>query len=225
MTSGPYASPPAPSVLLLDLDGTLIDSSELILASFRHTMREHLGEAPPDSEWLEGMGKTLRVQLRDFAASEEQAEAMLETYREHNHRVHDRMVRSFDGVRTTLESLHRRSVPLAIVTSKARRGVEMGMEACGLEPCWFRAVVTADDVERPKPHPEPVLRALRELEGSPDPATAIFVGDSIHDLRAGRAAGVKTGAALWGPYGRDELSAGEPDYWLEDVRDLEALVR
>ncbi|MDP2496707.1 MAG: HAD hydrolase-like protein [Candidatus Palauibacterales bacterium] len=224
------ASPNEPSagVLLLDLDGTLIDSSELILASYRHTMREHLGEVPPDSEWLEGMGKTLRVQLRRFASSEEEAEAMVETYREHNHRVHDRLVRTFGEVSETLDGLHRRGVPMGIVTSKARRGVEMGMEACGLDPGWFRTVVTADDVERPKPHPEPVLLALRNMEsgagGRPDPAATTFVGDSIHDLRAGRAAGVKTAAALWGPYGREELGPGEPDHWLESVRELEALV-
>ncbi|MFB6240214.1 MAG: HAD-IA family hydrolase [Gemmatimonadota bacterium] len=211
-------------VLLLDLDGTLIDSSELILASYRHTMREHLGEVPPDSEWLEGMGRPLRVQLRGFASSEAEAEAMVETYREHNHRVHDRLVRSFDGARETLSRLRQRDVPLAIVTSKARRGVEMGMEACGIDPGWFDAVVTADDVERAKPHPEPVLRALRLMGEDGDPSRTVFVGDSVHDLRAGRAAAVGTGAALWGPYGRDELEAGDPDHWLEDVRELEGLV-
>ena len=224
----PSSDRPGVSTLLLDLDGTLIDSSELILASYRHTMREHLGEAPPDSEWLEGMGKTLRVQLRRFASSDEEAHAMVETYREHNHRVHDRMVRSFAGVGETLRRLHGRGVPLGIVTSKSRRGVEMGMEACGLDPDWFGAVVTADDVECPKPHPEPVLLALREMgrdrEERPTPAATTFVGDSIHDLRAGRAAGVKTAAALWGPYGRDELGPGRPDHWLEDVRELEGLV-
>lgn len=222
------ATGPADRVLLLDLDGTLIDSSELILASYRHTMREHLGEAPPDSEWLEGMGKTLRVQLRRFASSEEEADAMVETYREHNRRVHDRLVRTFEGVSDILAGLHRRGAPMGIVTSKARRGVEMGMEACGLDPDWFGTVVTADDVERPKPHPEPVLLALRSMEGltgdRPDPAATTFVGDSIHDLRAGRAAGVRTAAALWGPYGREELAPGEPDLWLESVRELEGLV-
>lgn len=230
MTPVSDSSPTDPTarVLLLDLDGTLIDSSELILASYRHTMRVHLGEAPPDSEWLEGMGKTLRVQLRRFASSEEEADAMVETYREHNHRVHDRLVRAFEDVSDILAGLHRRGVPMGIVTSKARRGVEMGMEACRLDPDWFRTVVTADDVERPKPHPEPVLLALRNMEEYsaelPDPAATTFVGDSIHDLRAGRAAGVKTAAALWGPYGRDELAPGEPDHWLESVRELEGLI-
>lgn len=223
-------SDPSASALLLDLDGTLIDSSELILSSYRHTMREHLGDVPPDSAWLEGMGRPLRVQLREFASSEEEAAAMVETYREHNRRVHDRLVRSFDGVRETLSRLHRREVPLAIVTSKSRPGVERGMETCGLEPEWFDAVVTADDVERPKPDPEPVHRALhgvaraRRGAGGPDPAEALFVGDSIHDLRSGAAAGVETGAALWGPYSREELEPGEPDHWLESVEAIEALV-
>lgn len=227
MSRSPTSSPdpPAASVLLLDLDGTLIDSSELILASYRHTMREHLGEAPPDSAWMESMGRPLPVQLRDFASSEAEARAMLETYRRHNRRVHDRLIRTFDGARETLLRLHRRDVPMGIVTSKAQDGVRMGMEACGLEPSWFRVTITADDVERPKPHPEPVLRAIRGLEEEPDPDAVLFVGDSVHDLEAGRAAGVRTAAALWGPYGRDDLRPAEPDFWLEHVGELERRVR
>lgn len=224
MTTRSRPLPWTASALLLDLDGTLIDSSELILASYRHTMREHLGVAPPDAAWLETMGRPLLVQLRDFAASEEEAREMLETYREHNRRIHDRLVRSFDGVNETLARLDRRGVPMAIVTSKARPGVRMGLEACGLDPAWFRATVTADDVERPKPHPEPVRLALRALEEVPDPAEVLFVGDSVHDLEAGRAAGVRTAAALWGPYGRAELRSGDPDVWLEEVAELEEWV-
>jgi pyrophosphatase PpaX len=84
-------------------------------------------------------------------------------------------------------------------------------------------VVTASDVERFKPDPEPVRRAL-EAAGEAEAGRSLFVGDSVHDLRAGRAAGTRTGAALWGPYGREELAPAAPDHWLEGLRELDAVL-
>lgn len=220
--SGPAEAPP-PRTLLLDLDGTLIDSARLILASYRHTMRTHLGEEPPDAAWLETMGQPLHVQLRDFARSEDEAEAMLRTYLEHNHRAHDELIRSFPEVREAVGRLRDRGVRLGIVTSKRREGALQGLECCDYPLEWFDAVVTASDVDRHKPDPKPVLVALEEM-GEPEAGRALFVGDSVHDLRAGRAAGTRTAAALWGPYDRDALAPGEPDHWLEGARELETLL-
>jgi pyrophosphatase PpaX len=85
----------------------------------------------------------------------------------------------------------------------------------------FDVVVGADDVTRPKPDPEPVRLALERLGAHP--SGAVFIGDSRHDLVSGRAAGVKTAAALWGPFDRAHLADLEPDYWLETPRDLSLL--
>jgi pyrophosphatase PpaX len=79
-------------------------------------------------------------------------------------------------------------------------------------------LVCADEVTNPKPHPEPVEKALTLLGA--DPATTVYVGDSIHDMHSGRAAGVRTAAALWGPFGRAHLESASPDYWLDSPRDL-----
>lgn len=205
--------------VLFDLDGTLIDSTRLILSSYRHTMREHRGEVPPDSAWLSGMGRPLLDQLRRFAADEDEARQMSETYMEHNRRVHDRLVRSFDGVDETLKGLRRRGFTLGIVTSKLRPSVREGMRACGISEEWFGVVITASDVEVHKPDPTPVHRALDGL-GEAEPRRTLFVGDSVHDLRAGRAAGVRTGAALWGPSDREALAPGSPDHWMEEIRHI-----
>lgn len=214
---------PGARTLLFDLDGTLIDSEELILESYRHTMRVHLGESPPDAAWLATMGQPLEAQLLDFARDAVEASAMLATYLEHNAAIHDRLLRPFPGVREYVWGLHVRGYRLGIVTSKRRANALRGLEACGFELRWFEAVVTASDVERFKPEPEPVLRALEEA-GEPEPGRALFVGDSVHDLRAGRAAGTRTGAALWGPYPREALAPAEPDHWLERIAELEALL-
>lgn len=208
--------------VLFDLDGTLIDSEGLILASFRHTMREHLGEVPPDREWLDGMGTPLVVQMERFARDEEQARAMVETYLAHNEEAHEALLRRFPGVLDTLAWLRERDLRLGIVTSKLREGTVQGMALCGIEPAWFDAVVTASEPVEPKPDPAPVRLAL-ERAGETEPARALFIGDTVWDLRAGRAAGTATAAALWGPFPRRVLEAEEPDHLLarvEDVRDL-----
>ncbi len=208
---------------MFDLDGTLIDSEGLILASYRHTMQTHLGEAPPDEAWRATIGRPLVVQVRDFARSEQEAAAMVATYTEHNLAHHDRLVRPFAGVRELLEDLLARGRVLAIATSKRRVATRMGLAACGLREEWFASIVTADDVTRYKPEPEPVLRALREA-GEEAPGRAVYVGDSVHDMRAGRAAGVRTAAVLWGPNGRDVLEPEDPDWIVETPPELGAVL-
>jgi pyrophosphatase PpaX len=211
-----------PRVVLFDLDGTLIDSEELILASYRHTMRLHLGRVPPDDEWRRGIGTPLVVQMRGFAANEEAVSAMIRTYTEHNLAHHDDLVRPFPEVRDTVRLLRTAGFALAIVTSKKSRATHLGLRRCDLPLKWFDSIVTADDVKRYKPHAEPVLRALEPLRRIP--AEAVFVGDSPHDMRAGRAAGVFTAAALWGPFGRSQLEPTDPDAWLDAPGDVLALL-
>lgn len=213
MTSRRFAT------FLFDLDGTLIDSIELILSSYRHTLTVHRGSVPPDDVWLAGLGTPLWVQFREFTDDPAEIDAMIATYREHNLAHHDRLVRRYPGVNGAVAEVARRA-RLGIVTSKMRRGAQRGLSHCGFDGL-FEVIVGADDVERPKPDPQPVERALSQLDA--DPAATVFVGDSPHDLQAGRAAGVRTAAALWGPFPRDLLEPHAPDFWLRDPSELARL--
>jgi pyrophosphatase PpaX len=208
------------TTFLFDLDGTLIDSIELILRSYRHTMRTHRGTEPPDTVWMEGLGTPLSVQFRHWTDDETEIRAMVETYREYNLAHHDELVRPYDGVVAEVRRLHDEGKALGLVTSKMRGGAIKGLRLAGLEDV-FEVVVGSDDVTNPKPHPEPVLSALEHLDRTP--AEAVFIGDSRHDLECGRAAGVTTAAVLWGPFDRSHLQDLEPDYWLEQPRDLALL--
>lgn len=206
--------------VLYDFDGTLADSTELILRSYRHTMTTHLGEAPPDEEWLSGFGTPLEVQIRRFARSEAEHVAMLETYRVYQNLQYGVLLRPFPGAIEAVSELSRRGVPLAIVTSRLKESTLRGIELCGLVDL-FPEVVTPEDVTHAKPHPEPVLRALERLGVAAE--EALFVGDSPHDMAAGRAAGTRTAAALWGPFPHDVLLAERPDHVLwaqEEVLEL-----
>jgi pyrophosphatase PpaX len=104
-----------------------------------------------------------------------------------------------------------------LVTSKNRPGALRGLRLVGLEDA-MEVIIGPDDVKNPKPHPEPILTALKVL-GEPA-ACALYVGDSVHDMESGRAAGVRTAAVLWGPFGREDLAATRPDHWLERPGDL-----
>jgi pyrophosphatase PpaX len=208
------------TTFLFDLDGTLIDSIELILRSYRHTMRAHRGEEPSDDVWMDGLGTPLSVQFRRFTDDPAEIDAMVATYRAYNLAHHDEMVRPYDGVVGAVRALRRPGRTLGLVTSKMRSGALRGLRRAALEDA-FDVVVGSDEVTHPKPHPEPVLVALERLGATA--SGAVFIGDSRHDLECGRAAGVKTAAALWGPFDRSHLADLQPDYWLERPQDLSLL--
>jgi pyrophosphatase PpaX len=202
---------------LFDLDGTLIDSIRLILDSYHHTLTQHNLPARTDEDWLKGVGTPLHIQFAEWRESPEVLEAMIATYREYNLKHHDRMVAIYPGVIEAVREIKAVGIQTGLVTSKNRQGALRGLKLVGLE-ALMDVLVCADEVTNPKPHPEPVEKAV-DLLGA-DPAATVYVGDSIHDMRSGRAAGVRTAAALWGPFGRGHLESTQPDYWLETPSDL-----
>jgi pyrophosphatase PpaX len=208
--------------VLFDLDGTLIDSVRLILDSYHHTLAAHGLPPRSDEEWLEGVGTPLTAQFGALRDSAGILDALIATYREYNLRHHDRMVTVYPGVVDVVRELKQDGIATGLVTSKNRSGALRGLTLAQLESL-MDVLVCADEVENPKPHPEPVEKAVRLLGA--DPATTVYVGDSIHDMRSGRAAGVRTAAVLWGPFGRTHLEGAQPDYWLERPADLLGLVR
>ena len=208
--------------VLFDLDGTLIDSVRLILDSYHHTLARHGLPPRTDEEWLRGVGTPLNVQFAEWCDDRGTLEALIATYREYNLEHHDRMVTVYPGVVDAVRELRYDGIATGLVTSKNRLGALRGLALARLE-AMMDVLVCADEVGNPKPHPEPVEKAVALLGA--DPATTVYVGDSIHDMRSGRAAGVQTAAVLWGPFGRSHLEGASPDYWLERPAELVTLVK
>jgi pyrophosphatase PpaX len=207
--------------VLFDLDGTLIDSIRLILDSYHHTLAAHGIPARTDEDWLRGVGTPLSVQFAEWHDDLGKLEAMIATYREYNLAHHDRMVTVYPGVPGAVGAIRAAGRRTGLVTSKNRQGALRGLTLVKLE-AMMDVLVCADEVTNPKPHPEPVEKAVALLGA--DPRTTVYVGDSIHDMVSGRAAGVRTAAALWGPFGRSHLEQATPDYWLESPADLLTLL-
>jgi len=208
--------------VLFDLDGTLIDSIELILNSARFAFEGYSTPAPSDAEWMSGVGTPLFEMFRRYAKDPADVEPLIARYREYQVPNHDRLVRAYDGVVDTVTHLRAARHPLAVVTSKTEALARRGIELIGIGT-YFDVVIGCDSTTRHKPHPEPVLAALERL--GREPGEAVFVGDSVHDMAAGNAAGVATIAALWGPFSRAELAPSEPRVYLESIVDLPETVR
>jgi pyrophosphatase PpaX len=216
----PHTSHP-PFAVLFDLDGTLIDSIGLILASMEYAFAGR-DRRPSTEEWVAAIGTPLDGMLRRWADDEDDVTALRARYREHQLIHHDAMTTAYPGAVETVRELHAAGHPLAIVTSKFEVGARRALKLLDVEDC-FTAVVGLEATTRHKPNPEPVHHALVRL-GGVTPGRAIFVGDSVHDMRAGNAAGVVTAAALWGPSTREDLRPSMPQHWLTAMDEVRTLV-
>lgn len=204
-----------PGTILFDLDGTLIDSVELIIESYHHTFRTHGLPITSREELIEGIGTPLVAVFSRLTSDHDLIAAWIATYRDYNLAHHDTRVRAFPGVVEMVTRLHASGRRLGLVTSKNNAGARRGLALIGLLE-RFPVIVGADDVTNHKPHREPVDRAL-DLLGSAA-ADAVFIGDSHHDIASGQAAGVRTLAVSWGPLARARLQAAAPD-WICDSTD------
>lgn len=201
--------------VLFDLDGTLIDTNQLVIESFQYTLKLHLGRDVPASEIVPTFGRPLIEGLRHFSL--EHAEEMLRTYRRYNESRHDATTTLIPGVHETLAALKKAGLALVVVTSKRRSLALRGLRLFNLD-AYMDAIVTPEDTARHKPEPDPVLRALA-LVGE-DPRHGLMVGDSPLDLACARAAGTYTAAALWSILPREALLAERPDFLLKKMTDL-----
>ena len=202
------------TVVLFDLDGTLADSLPFIKKTYRRVF-DLLGLPWADGEVMRWIGRPIKDIAGHFAGGKEKE--FLDLYKYYYDLEHDRYVRLFPGTLEMLDFLKQRGLRQGVVTSKGREGTKRTVELTGLN-LYLDALVTAQDVERHKPFPDPVQKGLALLNTSPQ--TAVYVGDSYFDLQAGRRAGTVTLGVTRGMATREELLACEPDGLLESWADL-----
>lgn len=208
--------------VLFDLDGTLIDSIGLLLASVKHTFSGREGSAPTEEEWIAGIGTPLAAQLAPYVESDEDAHDLVVRYRTFQREHHDRLTTPYDGVLDTLEQLYNWGHPMGVVTSKSNEMMERGLRHTGLD-VYMKTMIGCDSCSVHKPDPFPVQMALDEL--GYEAHETVFVGDSPHDIASGNGAGVTTIAALWGPFSKAQLAPYKPTLYLESITDLPRAVQ
>ncbi len=217
------------NAMLFDLDGTLVNTIPLIFACYEHTLSVHLPGFRPARRVIVGnLGRSLDDILYDFAVAAGMAEPgavsreMLDTYRSFQRENLDRLIEPYDGMREALQGLRDRGLTLGLVTSKVEWAARLAYDRYGLGE-FLSVLVFHDDTARHKPDPQPLL--LAASKAGLDPARAAYVGDSVHDMAAGQAAGMKTIGALWGPSEPGDLERSGADVLAARPIDLLALVR
>jgi len=207
--------------VLFDLDGTLIDSGAIIVASMRHAATTILGREIPDEELTAAVGGPgLIAQMRALDAT--RVDELVEAYRRHNEPLHAEL-EACSGIKDALAALHAQHRRLGIVTAKRQSTVRLAFEVIPWLEAFFDVVVGADDTERHKPHPEPVLAALERLREEPEHAA--YVGDSPFDIRSAKAARVAAIAVTWGGiHSEERLKQEEPDALVHSTKELLAVL-
>ena len=205
---------------LFDLDGTLVNSTGLIMDSFRHAMVTVKGEVIDPHIFNQTIGRPLREQFALYTKDMSEVALLAETYSDYyrNHRFKSTL---FDGTKPLLEVLNTRGIPMVVVTSKSHIGAENSTKAHDIKK-YFTRLIGSDDVTHGKPDPEPVQLALETLKV--DASEAIFIGDSPHDMEAGAAAKVFSVGVTWGPYSREKLIDAGASHIVESFTELQALV-
>jgi pyrophosphatase PpaX len=206
--------------VLFDLDGTVVDSGAIILASMRHATREVLGRDYSDEELLRTVGGPgLEAQMEALAP--ERVDELVTVYRAHNEPLHDEL-EACAGMDDVVARLHEEGRRLGVVTAKRRSTVELAFDRVPLGHL-FETIVGGDETERHKPDPEPLLLAASRLGA--DPAETAYVGDSPFDVRAAKAAGMFAVAVTWGRiHDRSRLEAEEPDAIVDTAEELLAVL-
>jgi len=201
--------------VLFDLDGTLLDTSDLIIKSFQHTFKIHYQRELKPEEVYPFFGKTLRAAMETLGP--DKVEELIATYREYNLAQHDHLISAFAGVAEIVHALYSAGITLGVVTSKTQATALRGLRLFNLDK-YFTAVVGADQCKNHKPHPEPVLRAMVMLKVSPN--ACLMVGDSPADIISAKKAGIKTAAVKWTQVPWTAIEAAGPDYYVETMYDL-----
>jgi len=204
-------------VVLFDLDGTLIDSGPIILASMKHAARSVLGVEVDEARVRAAIGGPgLVAQMEEL--DPDRVDELIAAYREHNEPLHEEL-EAFDEMLDLLPVLRERGHRLGIVTAKRRLTVELAFVRFPRLRELTEVLVGSDDTVRHKPDPDPLLEALARLGA--EPAQAAYVGDSPFDVRAARAGGLFAVAVGWGGiHDAERLQAAGPDALVHEPREL-----
>ncbi|TJY39538.1 pyrophosphatase PpaX [Cohnella pontilimi] len=202
--------------VLFDLDGTIVDTNELIIQSFLHALQGTVSDDFGREHIIPSMGLTLTDQLKLFSGLEDVTE-LTRAYREYNYLKHDEMVALFPGVAEVLPILRRHGIRLGVVTTKMRPTTERALKLFGLFE-HLGTIVTLDDVQHPKPHPEPVQKAMEALGAEPE--HTIMVGDSTVDIESAANAGALPVGVAWSLKGEAVLREAGAAHILHKMEDL-----
>ncbi len=206
--------------VFFDLDGTVMDTNDLILSSSRHCTQVVLGKTFSDEFYLAENGKPLETVIASFSDDIELQKEMLRVYREHNVSHNDEMVKEFPGMSDVIKGLYDAGFKEGVITSKISNLANHTLGLFGYDK-YLEFIIGATDCLVHKPAPDPVLMGVEKL--GLKPSECVYVGDSPFDIQAGKAAGCISIAVLWGMFSEEILRNENPDFVCKKPQELKEL--
>lgn len=208
------------SVVLFDLDGTLIDTYQAILDSLRYATNEVLGAPLPDDVLLERVGQPLATQILYFTDDPKLQEILLTTYRAHNEHDLNAGISPLEGIVQAIEQLKSEGFRCAVVTSKRHTVAQGSLEYFDMMPL-FELLIGLEDCTEHKPLPQPLIRGAQAMGVSVD--ECIYVGDSPYDIQAAHAAGMTSLGVTYGKFfSREVLEEQHPTMLVDSTEQIPA---
>lgn len=206
--------------VLFDLDGTLIDTNDLIINSFKYTYKKHLNIDVDEKDIVMHFGEPLLDTLAQY--DKQNAHVLIQTFRQYNESIHDKFTKKIEGAEETLKELRNLGIKVGVVTSKRRELAERGLNLFSLLDI-MDVVVTPEDTTKHKPDGDPVIKACEKL--NINPKEAVMVGDSHFDILCGKSAGAKTCLVKYTALPVDKIMEHNPDYSVEKINDIANIVK
>lgn len=205
--------------VLFDLDGTLADTEDVIVRSFTHIHEKFNNNKPSRDEILKTFGEPLKETLkREF---KEELEVVLEEYRTYHRGIFHDYLSPHENAIKIVKKLHEQGFTLGVVTSRLSDTAVEILETFKIKK-YFKSVIAVDNTENHKPHPEPLLKAIKNMEGNP--SSSIYVGDTKFDIECAKNAKVQSVLVGWSHYSVQEGDV-KPDYIINDFMELENIIK
>jgi len=202
--------------ILFDLDGTLVDSNELIIKSFDETMKKYVpSRSFSRQELIDMVGPPLKETFAAVTNQPELVPEMIDFYRKYYVENEFRYIDIYPGTYETLEKLYNRGFNLGVVTTKFKESAIPSIQHYGLDR-FLTSSCYLDDIKEHKPHPEPIFFALKQFKKF---EKVIMVGDNTSDILAGINASTLTCGVEWSMK-KEKIKALKPDFWIYEFGDL-----
>jgi len=205
--------------ILFDIDGTLLDTTELIFRCYEHTITICNLSPKTRKEISTTSGEPLEVCYRQLFPNEDitKLSEIHMSFQEKNLSLSKR----FNNVASTLRNLKDKGFKIAAVTTRSKRTSTKSLEINNIAS-FMDVIISREDVVNPKPHPDALIKALKHLNVSPD--HAVMVGDTPIDIKAGKNAKMMTIGVSYGPLG-NAVKSVDPDMLISDISEIISLIK
>ena len=207
------------TLFLFDFDGTVMNTEPAILASFRHLFENYrtVDEFTPQLQ-VEVLGPSLQTEIPKLFPDED-ANKLIPEYIEYQKTQARRLIHPFDGAKELLSYLQKHNVPTGIFTTRLHQSLVEILKEQDMEDC-FSILIGRDDVEKEKPDPEGIRKAMATLGTE----RCVYTGDSAMDVLAGRAAGAFTIGIVTNEGKRSAIVNAGPDAVITHLDEIYGLI-